>query len=355
MGAFIRKLNKNFHADEEGEKETIVTYPSFFNANQKQALKDACHIGGISNPVLVSESEATIACFAEAHSEEFKEDERITVFVDIGWSQTTVTCAKLQLIDGKRQASLIHSDSDQNIGGRDMDWLLHQLVIRSVQDGNEEFSFEPMKQKKQLLKLLNGVQKAREALSADDEAVVQIDEFCDDIDIDCKLSIGGFNAEIASINERLQDFLDKVIEDLQQKGIGKAGIHRIELLGDGTRTPLFKETIQNKFEKDNLSRTLHSTEAIAKGASIIGAKRGDLVSNLELEGFDPQEQNRDILQVSDTVEDYTEKEKEFEAADTDIRDQQAFRYLYDSKGVAWIAKEWKRLFNQDKKVQEIEY
>ena len=33
MGAFIRKLNKNFHADEEGEKETIVTYPSFFNAN----------------------------------------------------------------------------------------------------------------------------------------------------------------------------------------------------------------------------------------------------------------------------------------------------------------------------------
>ena len=236
-----------------------------------------------------------------------------------------------------------------------MDWLLHQLVIRSVQDGNEEFSFEPMKQKKQLLKLLNGVQKAREALSADDEAVVQIDEFCDDIDIDCKLSIGGFNAEIASINERLQDFLDKVIEDLQQKGIGKAGIHRIELLGDGTRTPLFKETIQNKFEKDNLSRTLHSTEAIAKGASIIGAKRGDLVSNLELEGFDPQEQNRDILQVSDTVEDYTEKEKEFEAADTDIRDQQAFRYLYDSKGVAWIAKEWKRLFNQDKKVQDLQY
>ena len=98
---------------------------------------------------------------------------------------------------------------------------------------------------------------------------------------------------------------------------------------------------------------MHSTEAIAKGASIIGAKRGNLVSNLELEGFDPQEQNRDINKVSDTVEDYTEKEKEFEAADTDIRDQQAFRYLYDSKGVAWIAKEWKRLFNQDKKVQDL--
>ena len=100
MGAFIRKLNKNFYDDEE-RKETFITYPSFFNETQKRALRDACHIGGISNPVLVSESEATIACFAEANNNEFSaEEERITVFIDIGWSQTTLTCAKFKLIDG---------------------------------------------------------------------------------------------------------------------------------------------------------------------------------------------------------------------------------------------------------------
>ena len=56
------------------------------------------------------------------------EDKEIIVFIDIGYSKTTITVAKFEKHsnDGEEsiEADLILHESDRNLGGRDCDWLL---------------------------------------------------------------------------------------------------------------------------------------------------------------------------------------------------------------------------------------
>ena len=69
---------------------------------------------------------------------------------------------------------------------------------------------------------------------------------------------------------KLKEFLGKTLRD---SGIDDpSSISRVEMLGDASRTPIFLETIKQVFEKDHLSRTLHSQEAHARGAALLAAK-----------------------------------------------------------------------------------
>ena len=51
----------------------------------------------------------------------------------------------------------------------------------------------------------------------------------------------------------------------------------IELLGDCTRTPIFKEVIEKTFQKQELMRTMHSQEFLAKGATVKAAIQNNLI------------------------------------------------------------------------------
>ena len=48
-------------------------------------------------------------------------------------------------------------------------------------------------------------------------------------------------------------------------------INYVELVGDGTRTPIVQAIIKQVFEKTELQRTLNSLECIARGASLNSA------------------------------------------------------------------------------------
>ena len=86
---------------------------------------------------------------------------------------------------------------------------------------------------------------------------------------------------IVDLCTKLEDFLKESLVKLEQKHqIDKSGIHRIELLGDCSRTPIFHEIIKRVYQKDSLNRTMHSTEAIAKGACILAAIREGQISNV---------------------------------------------------------------------------
>lgn len=54
-------------------------------------------------------------------------------------------------------------------------------------------------------------------------------------------------------------------------GLTTEQIHFVELVGDGTRTPVVQAVIKQIFEKETLQRTLNASECIARGASLNSA------------------------------------------------------------------------------------
>ena len=61
LAAFIRKMNQNF---ESHSHNVCLTYPSYLERKGIEALYTACRIAKIDRPILVSESRAIVASYA---------------------------------------------------------------------------------------------------------------------------------------------------------------------------------------------------------------------------------------------------------------------------------------------------
>ena len=119
------------------------------------------------------------------------------------------------------------------------------------------------------LKVLEAVEKARIALSADNEARLVIEQIgADEEDWEQDITLDEFNNTIEQQTIKLRTVLERVVVALSQQGISQADIDTVELVGDTTRTTIFMEMIKEIFDKENLSRTLHSVNWLAKGAGV---------------------------------------------------------------------------------------
>ena len=115
-----------------------MTYPTWMTAKGRQQLYEACLIAGIQErPIMISESTATVVNYAQENSSNLSRIKapKTVVFVDMGYSQTTVTAAKFkQVNDGSRyiKGTVLCHVSNKNLGGRDLDWALLKNVAVDI-------------------------------------------------------------------------------------------------------------------------------------------------------------------------------------------------------------------------------
>ena len=107
--------------EEVRNNEICLTFPSYATKEERQVLLDACVIANIK-PRLVSESKAILFSYGHQNWQELRNssEKKIVVFIDIGYSKTTVIVASFE----KNYSEILVEKSDKNLGGRDLDWQL---------------------------------------------------------------------------------------------------------------------------------------------------------------------------------------------------------------------------------------
>lgn len=107
--------------EEVRNNEICLTFPSYATKEERQVLLDACVIANIK-PRLVSESKAILFSYGHQNWQELRNssEKKIVVFIDIGYSKTTVIVASFE----KKYSEILVEKSDKNLGGRDLDWQL---------------------------------------------------------------------------------------------------------------------------------------------------------------------------------------------------------------------------------------
>ena len=147
--------------------------------------------------------------------------------------------------------------------------------MESVAENFEkQHSIDVKNRLKARLSLLEGVEKMRKALSADNEAKLEIDSLVDEIEVDEDMTLEVFNEMIEPYTQRLRDLFASLVQELDDRfGITNEDITKVELLGDVSRTTIFQDVIKEAFEIDSLNRTMHSQNTIAKGASVLSSIR----------------------------------------------------------------------------------
>ena len=117
--------------EEVRNNEICLTFPSYATKEERQVLLDACVIANIK-PRLVSESKAILFSYGHQNWQELRNssEKKIVVFIDIGYSKTTVIVASFE----KNYSEILVEKSDKNLGGRDLDWQLLDWLNQKFQE-----------------------------------------------------------------------------------------------------------------------------------------------------------------------------------------------------------------------------
>lgn len=144
----------------------------------------------------------------------------------------------------------------------------YQIMQKLSEEFLAKHGDDPRESPRCRLRLFETIEKARKLLSGDTEANISIDYLLNEEDLNRKLTRDEFEQLIDPQIRQLTTLLRATIE---ASGLSTDQINFVELVGDGTRTPVVQAIIKQVFEKEELSRTLNASECIARGSALNSA------------------------------------------------------------------------------------
>ena len=121
----------------------------------------------------------------------------------------------------------------------------------------------------------------RKLLTSNKEADVNCDSLMEDEDFHKHFKRSDLEELIAPF---LQRFRKVIAESYERSGLKDKKLDFVELVGDATRMPAVQEILKEIFPGMELSRTLNSTETVARGCALQAAMLSPnfMVQNFEV-------------------------------------------------------------------------
>lgn len=166
-GAYLKKLKKMF-ANEDDQIDVVLSVPSYYSSIERQAVLDACKVAKVNCLRLMNDNTACALCYGFFRRKEFSDKAKNIAFLDVGHGKTTCTIASFT----DKKVTILSHASDRNLGGRNFDYLILDLV---GDEFKKKFGCDPRKAPKARLRLLDQIEKTRKMLSANIEAGLNIE------------------------------------------------------------------------------------------------------------------------------------------------------------------------------------
>ena len=293
--SYLKKLKKMF-SNEDDKVDVVLAVPAYFSSIERQAVLDACKVAKVNVLRLMNENTAVALDYGFFRRKEFTENARNVAFLDVGHGKTTCTVASFT----SKQVNILSHASDRNVGGRNFDFLLTDMI---GDEFNKKFGCDPRKAPKARLRMLDQIEKTRKILSANTEANLNIECLLEDEDLHKLLTRDELEAIMKPGIDSVKSICEKALKD---SGLKTSEIEFVELVGEATRVPAIKKTAEEVFEKETLQRTLNSSECVARGCSLMSAM---ILPHFHVSSFEITECNNFPIDMSWSVSNNNMKTK----------------------------------------------
>mmetsp|Transcript_27111 Transcript_27111/g.105528 ORF Transcript_27111/g.105528 Transcript_27111/m.105528 type:complete len:661 (-) Transcript_27111:638-2620(-) len=233
-------------------QSAVVTVPAYFNDAQRQATKDAGTIAGLNVLRIINEPTAA----AIAYGLDKKGERNILVF-DLGGGTFDVTL--LTIDDGVFE--VLATNGDTHLGGEDFDHRVMDYMIKMFKKKN---SLDPGQDKRALGKLRAEVEKAKRALSSQNQVRIEIESFYQGTDLSETLTRARFEELNMDLFRKTMKPVENVLKD---GGLSKGEVHEVVLVGGSTRIPKVQELVKSYFGRE-ANKGINPDEAVAFGAAV---------------------------------------------------------------------------------------
>jgi molecular chaperone DnaK len=238
----------------------VITVPAYFSEVQREAVRRAAAQAKLTVYRIVNEP--TAAAVAYGHKQQGRA--RIAVW-DFGGG--TFDFSIVDVDDG--QLEVVATGGENFLGGSDFDDALasHLLEEHQRQAGA---AVDPTPQ--QIARLREAAEKAKQTLSAETEAVVELLELTKNPRRDLRIEVdrARFEALIRPLVERAVAIASDV---MSAAGLSPADVNDVVLVGGTTRVPLVQKAVADLFQR-RPSKRINPDEAVALGAALLADEIG---------------------------------------------------------------------------------
>jgi endoplasmic reticulum chaperone BiP len=236
-------------------KNAVVTVPAYFSDAQRQATKDAGVIAGLNVMRIINEPTAA----AIAYGLDKKGEKNILVF-DLGGG--TFDVSLLTIDDGVFE--VLATNGDTHLGGEDFDQRIMDYAMKLFK---RKYNKDLSKNSRALGKLRREAEKAKRALSSQNQVRIEIEALHDGQDFSETLTRARFEELNSDLFRKTLKPVEKVLKDA---GMSKADVHEVVLVGGSTRIPKVQQLVKDYFNGKEPNKGVNPDEAVAFGAAVQG-------------------------------------------------------------------------------------
>jgi molecular chaperone DnaK len=258
--AEVREIAQHWLSSEVNR--AVITVPAYYNDNQRQAVREAGALAGITVERILNEPTAAAIAFAHGRGLE----QRVLVY-DLGGG--TFDASVLELHGNVYE--VVSTGGDTFLGGVDFDKVIvdHLLAVFKEKNGID-FPGDRVA----LQRITDAAERAKIALSEQMEIRINVPFVAlvgeKPYDLDATLT----RSELVLLTGHLVDRTLAVCKDvLEVKGLAPKDLQDVLLVGGQSRMPLVRERIRAFFEREP-SKAVHPDEAVALGAAILADSLG---------------------------------------------------------------------------------
>jgi molecular chaperone DnaK (HSP70) len=244
----------------------VITVPAYFEERQRHATLLAGREAGLEVLQIIDEPTAAAIAFGLG-----REQERHRVLVyDLGGG--TFDISIIQMTSG--QYSVLDISGDRWLGGDDFDDTIVHRMIAWVQ---AEYDYDPSGDVEFLIKAKMAAEKAKIALSAQNNTEIVIPIACKDpnsgatIDLEMELSRDEFESGIRAMVDRTIELVREALERQKLSPDREGDITEVLLVGGSTAVPLIQAELYELFGRNRVRRNINPMECVALGAAILAA------------------------------------------------------------------------------------
>jgi heat shock protein 5 len=238
----------------------VVTVPVNYNDNQREAMKNAGKLIGLTILRLVNEP--TAACIAHGLDRVFQEKNILVYNLGAKDQDATVLSVDFGVFE------ILSNGSDRNLSGEDFDATLLKFVVDQINQGS---NIDITKDSEAMRLLKHQVESAEEKL---------ISESFAQINFAPRYNTKGFFATITKtqlqdLNKHLFDKTLTLVEKALKKAkLGKKEIDHIIFTGDPVHIARVQPFLEEYFDGKKALNTTSPDEAVVRGAAIQGRVLG---------------------------------------------------------------------------------
>ena len=257
----------------------VVTVPEYFTHPERAATKEAARLAGLDVLRLMSEPTAAALAYGLRPGREAR---RVLVY-DLGGGTFDISLVEV----GHDSITVLCSEGDHELGGRDWDDRLAGEVLRAFPDQAAALADDPSS-------LLVEVEKLKRALSARQSADIRL--VAGDRTLRCEVTRAAFEEASRDLLEQTGQLTAKVLEE---KKLTWADIDGVLPVGGSTRMPMVQAWIERVSGKPPMGG-VHPDQAVALGAAAQAAilLEEEAATRLRLDGGDNHDLLEPILRLS---------------------------------------------------------